>query len=272
MAIKNVEIRDPNSNYTDILHPITGADVVLSTDGTEDSLDTAIGVRSNLNTTDKSSIVNAINEVNDNTGSPLTTNGDILIYNNGDTRLPKGTDGQVLKLDSGLPSWQDEQGGAWETVSSVVLVSNTSQINFENLNLSTYKILKLIIKAKSNGLYQFNVRFNNLTSNYRSSLIYGDAPSTPRYSGSTSNGGSIDIPRGISSLFTSDGFTGVEIDILPYGEMRNLGLNYKCYSTSVFIGHGCLFEQSVTLSSIQLFLQSPGEFATGSAFTLLGVK
>ena len=64
MAIKNVEIRDPNGNYTDILHPITGTDAVLSTDGTEDNLDTVIGTRSNLTTTDKSSIVNAINEVN----------------------------------------------------------------------------------------------------------------------------------------------------------------------------------------------------------------
>lgn len=39
-------------------------------------------------------------------------NGDILIYNSGWARLAKGTDGQILKLASGLPSWGTDLSGS----------------------------------------------------------------------------------------------------------------------------------------------------------------
>jgi len=35
----------------------------------------------------------------------MTTDGDTLYYNSGRQRLPKGSDGEVLKLASGIPSW-----------------------------------------------------------------------------------------------------------------------------------------------------------------------
>lgn len=38
-------------------------------------------------------------------GSVLTTDGDLLYYNSGDTRLPIGTNQDVLKVISGDPSW-----------------------------------------------------------------------------------------------------------------------------------------------------------------------
>lgn len=47
---------------------------------------------------------------------PLTTDGDIVIRNFGTTRLGIGTEGQVLTVSSGLPSWQDSGQG---TVTSV---------------------------------------------------------------------------------------------------------------------------------------------------------
>jgi hypothetical protein len=37
---------------------------------------------------------------------PLTTNGDILYYNSGSSRLPIGSENQILQVISGLPSWQ----------------------------------------------------------------------------------------------------------------------------------------------------------------------
>jgi hypothetical protein len=52
--------------------------------------------------------------------SPLTTNGDILYYNSGHQRLAKGTDGQVLQLSSGLPSWT----AAPAAVDTVVEITN----------------------------------------------------------------------------------------------------------------------------------------------------
>ena len=51
-------------------------------------------------------------------------NGDILYYNNGFKRLPKGTDTQVLTLASGLPSWATPTGGGGGgSVTSVSVVS-----------------------------------------------------------------------------------------------------------------------------------------------------
>lgn len=38
---------------------------------------------------------------------PLTTNGDLVYYNTGTTRLGIGTAGQVLTVSGGLPVWQD---------------------------------------------------------------------------------------------------------------------------------------------------------------------
>lgn len=44
--------------------------------------------------------------------SPLTTEGDMLIYHAGhNVRLGAGTDGQVLTMVSGLPAWQASGGG-----------------------------------------------------------------------------------------------------------------------------------------------------------------
>lgn len=48
-------------------------------------------------------------------------NGDILYYNNGLQRLPKGSDSDVLTLASGLPSWA--AGGGSGTVTSVSVAS-----------------------------------------------------------------------------------------------------------------------------------------------------
>jgi hypothetical protein len=38
---------------------------------------------------------------------PLTTDGDLLYYNSSSTRLGIGSDGQLLTVNGGLPSWQD---------------------------------------------------------------------------------------------------------------------------------------------------------------------
>ena len=42
---------------------------------------------------------------------PVTTNGDIFIYNNGPTRLPIGTTGQVLTVSGGEPTWATSSSG-----------------------------------------------------------------------------------------------------------------------------------------------------------------
>ena len=59
--------------------------------------------------------------------NPMTTSGD-TIYGGASgipTRLPKGTDGQVLKLASGVPSWANESGGGEANIIEVVQVNGT---------------------------------------------------------------------------------------------------------------------------------------------------
>jgi hypothetical protein len=71
--------------------------------------------------------------------SPMTeANGDILIYNSGWTRLAKGSDGQVLTLASGLPSWAaGGAGSSWEIAEDATSVDadvTTLIVNAEQLN------------------------------------------------------------------------------------------------------------------------------------------
>lgn len=49
---------------------------------------------------------------------PLTTNGDIVIYNSGITALGVGTEGQVLTVSSGIPSWQNSASGFSDPMST----------------------------------------------------------------------------------------------------------------------------------------------------------
>mgnify|MGYP003149268256 CR=1 FL=1 len=56
----------------------------------------------------------------------LTTNGDILIYNNGRARLAKSTNDKVLTLKSGLPSWETGGGGVTTNIQSANLASQTT--------------------------------------------------------------------------------------------------------------------------------------------------
>ena len=63
--------------------------------------------------------------------STLTTNGDLLIYNSGNTRLGIGSTGQVLTVVAGLPAWQtpttsyvSQTNGSVTTASTVTASSN----------------------------------------------------------------------------------------------------------------------------------------------------
>jgi hypothetical protein len=44
--------------------------------------------------------------------SPLTTRGDMLIYNGGNIRLPINTDGFVLQIVAGIPTWVNPSAGS----------------------------------------------------------------------------------------------------------------------------------------------------------------
>jgi len=70
--------------------------------------------------------------------NPMTTSGDV-IYGGASgvpTRLAKGTDGQVLKLASGVPSWDDEASGGIDSGTSFPGSPSTGDL-FHRTDLGT---------------------------------------------------------------------------------------------------------------------------------------
>ena len=70
-----------------------------------------------------------------NIASP--TNGDTLYYNSGWQKLAKGSDGQYLKLASGVPAWDTPAGGG-----DVTGPAGATGDNFASFNSTTGKIIK----------------------------------------------------------------------------------------------------------------------------------
>ena len=67
--------------------------------------------------------------------------GDVMYYDGTDwVRLPKGTDGQVLTLASGVPSWAAASGGGitytTKTITTSVLAANGDGVDAENFNIT----------------------------------------------------------------------------------------------------------------------------------------
>ena len=71
--------------------------------------------------------------------STLTTNGDILYYSSGNTRLPIGTAGQVLTVNSGgtLPVWSTPSTAYVSTTNGTVSTASTTSAVVRNISTST---------------------------------------------------------------------------------------------------------------------------------------
>ena len=63
--------------------------------------------------------------------SPMTTAGDIIYGGTSGTgtRLPKGTDGQVLTLSSGVPTWSSNSNGGASLISATATMAATATYN-----------------------------------------------------------------------------------------------------------------------------------------------
>ena len=117
------------------LYPTAGADVVMTTTG--DLVRYNAGARQRLgigSTNQALSVVGGLPAWKTLTlaDSVLTTAGDVLYENNTPelARLPKSSDGDVLTLASGLPSWSAPAGGGkMELVDSDVLTGAGSTLN-----------------------------------------------------------------------------------------------------------------------------------------------
>ena len=140
-------------------------------------------------------------------GTTLTTQGDIL-YRDGSglQRLPKGTAGQVLQMNSGAtaPEYADASGGKTLGVTSAYTANRTSISQSSNLNYwtFTYNQIKANSKLKidmnlvgySSGGGAMNWRFTYAGTNYDAYFPY---MYTTNYT--TVNSGSFYIPGASST-------------------------------------------------------------------------
>lgn len=109
--------------------------------------------------------------------NPMTTAGDIIYggTNGAPTRLAKGTDGQVLTLASGNPSWAAASGGSLLVAETVVSGSAVTSVEFTGLDGNAdggYVVAATrMTGGTGNGLKMY---FNGDTtdSNYNAQAIY----------------------------------------------------------------------------------------------------
>jgi len=133
---------------------INGVSQTAGTDfnvsGTTLTTTTAIAAGTNIATTVQLAVTGTVNVPADNsvTGGKLDVSlvaGDVIYGSGTDTlaRLAKGSDGEVLKLASGVPSWATDAGGAWNFIETEV-ASNSATLNFTSSIDSTYDMYAII--------------------------------------------------------------------------------------------------------------------------------
>lgn len=142
------------------------------------------------------SLTTSLDETDGGTGQSTFTAGDILYASatNVLSKLAKGTDGEVLKLASGVPSWATEGGGvtsetahktADETVTSSTTVQNDDHIAFTGLTANTW--------YKVEGFFQVT---GTTTTDWRSQWVFTQTPSDV--------GGIDHVGNNLSGTYTTD--------------------------------------------------------------------
>ena len=157
--------------------------------------------------------------------------------------------------------------GAYDLLETTVLTSSASSVSFTGLDSYTdYKHLQLRIVANGGGLiYQ---RFNSDTgSNYAEHRLYGDGSSV----NSQGFASQTEMIIGFGTT-TTDVFAACVVDVLDFSSsnknttVRSLGGD----NSDVALGSG-LWNNTNAVTSTDIFPNS-GSFATGSRFSLYGIK
>ena len=186
------------------LYPTAGAKAVMTTTG--DLVRYNAGTRQRLgigSTNQALSVVGGLPAWKTLTlaDSVLTTAGDVLYENNTPelARLPKGTDGDVLTLASGLPSWSAVGGGgAWELIGNAELTADaaTLPLTWSALSFDDYSCVSVFFHIYSTAANDPVIKLQNpvLTGNYVSNRFYVDAGTSG--SDEETRAGSFRLPRG----------------------------------------------------------------------------
>jgi hypothetical protein len=170
----------------------------------------------------------------------------------------------------------------YELIASEILTANQASITFGNLGdySSTYKHLQVRITGRltsnqSGGGGFSRLRFNGDSStSYRAHNLYGDGSSVT--SNASAAAGEIGLNRLPDSAATASAFGAIVIDILDaYSTSKNTTTRqmagYANNTPYIWFSSGAYFKTDA-LTSIFLEPGVGGNYATGSRFSLYGIK
>jgi hypothetical protein len=184
----------------------------------------------------------------------------------------------------GLSSFGFTRGGAaagaYELISSTVLGSTTASVTFSSIP-NTYKHLQVRMAARiatatgTNGV-EFDLRLNSDSgANYASHRLYGDGTSVTSTAASAQN--QMAVLQGLPSASQTAGIFGAAvIDILDYASttknktLRTLN-GYNGVSNRISM-HSGLWVSTAAVNSILVYDINAFSFASGSRFSLYGIK
>lgn len=161
--------------------------------------------------------------------------------------------------------------GAYELISSTVLGSATSTVEFTSI-ASTYKHLQIRFTARANGgtTAETMLWFNGDIANWSRHFLIGNGSTVT--SSATAN---TDVMYPAKIISTANVFTGAVIDILDYASTSK----YKTARSLAGFTNGSTHDVSLrsgawrstsAVSSIGIYTAEL--FATGSRFSLYGIK
>jgi hypothetical protein len=170
-------------------------------------------------------------------------------------------------------------GGAYELISSTILGTATTTVDFTGLDTysTTYKHLQIRFTAKNSGTTTqvLRVQFNGVTTgSYAIHALWGDGTSVN--SGNSTTTSNMALDWGMAPSTTTGVFSSGIIDILDtYSTTKNKtikSLNGYVSNTphAIVLTSGFLNATSA-ISSIRLF-SNTGNLVVGSRFSIYGIK
>lgn len=168
--------------------------------------------------------------------------------------------------------------GAYELISTTILGANTTSVTFSSIDTTTYKHLQVRAAVRSTRVNDSDnafMRVNGDTgANYAWHKLYGNGTSALS-TAITSTGSyrfTIDAANDAANIFSP-----AVIDILDYANTNKYktirGASGKRGSTTVYdvaLTSG-VWMSTTAVTSLEFVVQS-GQYATGSRFSLYGIK
>lgn len=202
-----------------------------------------------------------------------TAEGDIIYKGaSGWTRLAKGTDGQVLTLASGIPSWAAGGGGGGggdiARIGETVLGSAATDITVSGIDLSAHRSFNVEFTLKNATGTAGDIRLL-----YNSDTTLANYPSQVHYTAGSTNI-AVRVNAGISSLPASNAVVGdfkVKNDL--DGKPRAWGHSNSQAPASVeqrVFAH--VWNSATNITGITLSSSVASSIAAGSTLTVYGVN